>query len=407
MHKRHISFLLGSGFSVPDGYPTTSQINQKLKKIGQDEIHIHTSGSAWFLNGEKDLNSWSRPEEKLFVEKFLEFYNSEIMGAQGFHYEKFYDFYNELRRTDNLDNKCKAFFNKFRNDSGQEWDHYNFLMHFHDTFSQLLASQLSTKWPEPAAILKPYQGNYSGFLELIDELGQEYKVHIHTLNHDLLMERFAHTSTLRNNISDGFEELGSPFYGYHTLHKINENYKEGRPVAHYTVRLRRFTNEFSKQFCLYKLHGSIDQYVFNDNNKEYTHIKRLYGISVHEFMKEIKDEDGNLTYARGYTEVYPDFLSGTSTKILNYDRQSYYKPIFSHFVDNLRNSQILIIVGYGFKDPKINEFIQTEFIDKGGTKVIVIDIQKPDMSMFDEKYFEFFTDGIEKIDHHEILKFCK
>lgn len=27
----HFSFLLGSGFSVPEGYPTTSEINQEIR----------------------------------------------------------------------------------------------------------------------------------------------------------------------------------------------------------------------------------------------------------------------------------------------------------------------------------------------------------------------------------------
>lgn len=39
---KSFSFLLGSGFSIPDGYPSTSQLNEKLKKINADEIKILT-----------------------------------------------------------------------------------------------------------------------------------------------------------------------------------------------------------------------------------------------------------------------------------------------------------------------------------------------------------------------------
>jgi hypothetical protein len=373
---QHVSFLLGSGFSIPDGYPPTTQINNCLKAINQNAIHIHTSGSAWFLNGQDDPNSWSKEEQKLFVQRFLEFYNNEIIAGEVFNYEKFYDFYCELRRTDKLSDKIKKFFDDFRKESGQEYDHYNFLLNFHDTFSQLLASLLSIKWPEPVSLVRPYQRNYSEFLELLDGLGNKYKVHIHSLNHDLLMERFAHTETLGNKLSDGFEEYGSPFYGYHTLYKKINNYDIEEPVAHYTVRLRKFTNEFSRQFCLYKLHGSIDQYVFNYENKEYTTIKLLYGISNHELFKEIKNDKGKLEYYRGHTEVYPDFLSGTLTKILNYYRQVYYKPIINHFVNNLINSQVLIVIGYGFGDSKINEIIENNFLSDLRKKMIVVDIKK-------------------------------
>lgn len=401
---KNISFLLGSGFSVPDGYPTTSQINNRLKSINQNEIHIHSSGSAWFLNGQEDLNSWSREEQKLFVQRFLEFYNIEIIPGEEFNYEKFYDFYSELRRTDELNEKCKKFFDDFRKESGQEYDHYNFLLNFHDTFSQLLASLLSIKWPEPVSWVRPYQRNYSEFLELLEELGREYKVHIHTLNHDLLMERFAHTETLGNKMSDGFEEYGSPFYGYHTLFQKRNPNEEEKPVAHYTVRLRRFTNEFSKQFCLYKLHGSIDQYVFNFENKEYTTIKLLYGVSNHELFKEIKNDKGELEYYRGHTEVYPDFLSGTSTKILNYDRQVYYKPIFNHFVNNLKNSQALIVIGYGFGDPKINDYIENNILSDSRKKMLVIDVKKPVFSIVDKENVILIQNSISDICSSEILK---
>ena len=107
---QHVSFLLGSGFSIPDGYPPTTQINNCLKAINQNAIHIHTSGSAWFLNGQDDPNSWSKEEQKLFVQRFLEFYNNEIIAGEVFNYEKFYDFYCELRRTDKLSDKIKKFY---------------------------------------------------------------------------------------------------------------------------------------------------------------------------------------------------------------------------------------------------------------------------------------------------------
>jgi len=50
----NISFLIGSGFSEPAGFPTTSKINERLKKIDASEVCKHTSGDAWFLNGDDD-----------------------------------------------------------------------------------------------------------------------------------------------------------------------------------------------------------------------------------------------------------------------------------------------------------------------------------------------------------------
>ncbi len=395
----HFSFLLGSGFSVPDGYPTTSQINNRLKSINQNEIHIHSSGSAWFLNGQDDQNSWSRKEQKLFVQRFLEFYNNEVIPGEDFNYEKFYDFYSELRRTDDLNEKCSKFFDAFRKESGQGYDHHNFLLNFHQTFSQLLASLLLIKWPAPGHICSPYCKNYNEFFELLEILGISYKVHIHSLNHDLLLEQFFHSDTLGNKISDGFEEVGSPFYGYHISFDRNDN-----PLAEYKVRLRRFVNEYSKQFCYYKLHGSIDQYVFNDDNKEYTTIKLLNGISNQELYKEIKNEKGEFEYHTGHVEVYPDFLSGTSTKILNYDRQVYYKPIFNHFVNNLKNSQTLIVIGYGLGDPKINEFIENNFLSDSQKKMLVIDVKKPFNPIIEKENVILILNSISNIVASVIIK---
>ena len=283
--QKHFSFLLGSGFSVPDGYPTTSQLNESLQKINADEISIHTDMTARFLNGEVDINPWSRQNEKLFVQRFLEFYNEKILEGKPFNYEEFYDFYNELRKTEQLDDKCNKFFDDFKKESGLEYDHYNFLMNFNYTFNQLVFRLLLKKWPEPIGLSKPYQPEYREFLELLDELGKESRVHIHSLNHDLLMERFFSTDTLANKISDGFEELGSPFYGQHLNYKNNPSYK-------YIVRLKRFTNEYFKNFCLYKLHGSVDTYVFNFENKEYTMIKLPYGVQRNNLMKEILNNKG-------------------------------------------------------------------------------------------------------------------
>ncbi len=400
----NISFLLGAGFSIPDGYPTTAKINERLKKINQDEIHIHTSGTAWFLNGEEDLNSWSRKEEKLFIQKFLQFYNSEIIEGKVFHYEDFFDYYSELSRPNGLDQKSKKFFIEFNKQSEYAFDHYNWLLNFNETFNQLLASLLLLKWPESAQWTRPYQKNYAEFLELLDDLGQNFKVHIHSLNHDLLMERLFHTDTLAGKIDDGFEEEGSPYYSnFIDWRKMNKS-ENMEPVANYRVRIKRFTNKFSKQFCFYKLHGSIDNYVFNLDNKEFTTIKHMRGLSYHEFVKEIHNPDGSYSYHDGHTVPYPDFLSGTSSKILSYDRQEYYKPVHEHFIENLKNSKYLIIIGYGFGDSKINEYLIKHFLSDETKTLIDIDVKKPNSDILDISNVKFIKKSISKINRNEILE---
>src|SRR5687768_12615729 len=80
MSKRAtVSFLLGSGFSIPEGLPSVSQLNNRLAKINESEILIHSDQRAIFLNGAEDPNRWQRRDERLFLQEFLEFYNDVIL----------------------------------------------------------------------------------------------------------------------------------------------------------------------------------------------------------------------------------------------------------------------------------------------------------------------------------------
>jgi hypothetical protein len=397
---KHFSFLLGSGFSVPANYPTTSQLNQRLKKINETELHIHTDMSAWFLNGEVDRNSWSKKNEKIFVQKFLEFYNEQILEGKPFHYEDFYDFYFSLVQTEILDDKCQKFFDDYKEGTEVEYDHRTIIMNFSYTFIQLL-SKLLYRWTEPVTTLRPYPPPFAEFLELLGELGKEHKIHVHSLNHDLLFEQLSHSETIGGEFSDGFEEIGSPFYGEH-FH--NDNI-EDRTKAVLPVRLRKFTDEFSKKFCLYKLHGSVDNYEFNFENKEYSLIKIPYGVQKDNLKKEYINMEGRIDYYVDHSQIIPEFLSGTSSKILSYDRNSYYKPLFKHFVQNLKKSSKLIVIGYGFGDRKINEYLIDAFLTNELNRMVVIDIKKPLSNIMNYKNVRFIETSIENMTRKHIYEY--
>jgi hypothetical protein len=399
---KHFSFLLGSGFSAPDGLLTTTQINERLKKINADEIKIHTSMNARFLNDEVDLNPWSNAEEKLFVQRFLEFYNEQKLGGNPFHYEDFYDFYYELHQTETLDEKCQKFFDDYRNETKLEDDHHNLLMRFNFTFNQLL-SKLLYKWPVQVSFANECEPKYTEFLNLLEELKKNYKIHLHSLNHDLLVEKLSHSFTIGKNLSDGFEEIGSPFYGDHFHSDKNEDITK---VVH-TVRLRRFTNEFSKPFCLYKLHGSVDNYDFNFENKEYTMIKIPYGVQKENMRMEYFNKAGKRDYYADNFQIMPDFLSGTSTKVLSYERNNYYKPLFNHFTDNLIESEFLVVIGYGFGDTKINEYLVDAFLVDESKRIVVVDIKKPASALMENKNVKFIEKNISDVTREDIYNGMK
>lgn len=349
---KHISFLLGAGFSKPAGYPLASEINNKFKNLTYRDFMIHTSQSAWLIDRGIEQNWIIEKYQYMFVEEFIKFYNDKIIAGLDFNYEDFFDYYTDLYRRDELSDSENIFFTQF----GREYDyplgHHDLLHSFNSTYNQLIAHFITVEWPISASSLKPYsKQEHAEFLYLLEYLSGNYKVHIHSLNHDLLMEKYFHTQTLGNKISDGFDDSYSPYFANITL-DIN---KGGiRNPYTYDIRLRRFKNKYDSIFNLYKLHGSVDNYVFNLNNKKYDMIKWAYRINEGSVYKEITTHYGEIKKENFYMDVIPEFLSGTTEKLRHYERTVYYNQVFQHFFQNLSNSKHLIVIGYGFKDSKIN-----------------------------------------------------
>lgn len=374
-----VSFLIGSGFSVADGMPLVRDINRRLSSIKEDEIMIHSEMSAMFLNGQENPNDWNRREERIFLQEFLEFYCSEIVdGQDAFHYEDFFDFYSDFLLRggyEDDDNPINLFCDSFREkyeDSLDVADNYNLVSSFHNTFNQLLGGLLQrAKYYESITPLG--YPPYDAFIRFIGNLIEENQVKVHTLNHDLLFERICCVPPLWEEFSDGYYENGSPYYDFVEV---------PQPITkRYRVRLKYFQNKFDKKICLYKLHGSVDTYQFNiaDQGKDLTRVKSDYGLQ-HRFVKELQDaETGEYFYSNGWQNTYPDFLSGTTTKMLSYGNE-FYEILFDHFRNNLTRSKLLIVIGYGFADAGINQYLEDYFLKKG-KKMIVINPSKPNSEL--------------------------
>jgi hypothetical protein len=392
---KNISFLIGSGFSVPAGYPTTTSLNERLRKIDASEISIHTSGDARFLNGRTDPNArWMRIEQRKFVQMFLEFYNEIEVGPKGnFHYETFYDYYRSPLAGESYPEMLVKFLEDFRQNHGVKTDNHHLLLDFHHTFNQLIA-QLLTKTLKRVHLCKPYGPEYSTFLQLAEELAKTHRVHFHTLNHDLYMEHLAISDSINGNIDDGFEELGSTFFG-----ELYDEYER------YLVRLSRFTGKFGQQFCLYKLHGSIDHYWFYDDDKlDLIKLKRC--ISPMKIFKERK-KNGVLEYVNHPTDYFPDFLSGTTSKIERYGDGKYFPVILHHFKNNLQSSNTLITIGYGFGDPRINKFIHHDFLTDDSKTLVVVDVRKADTPLLTRNNVFFVGGGVSEMNIEFILDHMK
>ncbi|MBK9636381.1 MAG: SIR2 family protein [Bacteroidetes bacterium] len=179
--------------------------------------------------------------------------------------------------------------------------------------------------------------------------------------------------------------------------------------------MRYFNNDYSKNLRLYKLHGSIDNFILlkatspgatqysRDNS---VRVKRDFAVG--EFLMERLDETlQKYVYDRPFSENYPDFLTGTTEKIRLYN-DPFYDKLFSIFKSNLLHSNQLFVIGYGFQDKGINEFLENHYLIFN-KPMIVIDIKKPDSPLI-EKYNDqitFIDKGAIGVSYKEYMELVK
>lgn len=376
-----VSFLLGAGFSVNYGYPTANQLNNQIRNFELENYSIDGEGNLFQLEDpEQEDPFWysADSKRKFFLRELISLFLNQ---NEEFNYEEFYDFLVNPELLGNIDfkNKAQAFRDEYGLTSEEHLLEYNDRTLVSKTITMvnqlikiLLVDREGNNFYKPIHQMKPLPEEYFGFLQLIEKMGEDSIVHIHSLNHDMLFEKFYHTDWIKGNLSDGFEELGSKFYG-----RIEDNVM---------IRLAYFNHKYDTIFRLYKLHGSIDQYPFHHQNgdpREFIKIKPRLNIS--NLYKETYSDDKGYFYENDFTNYYPDFLSGTSSKILRYDDYGYYKEVFNHFKENLKSSTQLVIIGYGCKDSKINDFILENFDYNKYPTVIVDPYPSEDVKSFANK----------------------
>lgn len=394
--------LIGSGFSIPEGLPGVWQINKKLSKIKENEILIHSSQRALFLNGKNDPNKWVRRDEKLFVQDFLEYYNLTLDGAE-FQYETFYDYYSgymtKNENSEDIDRFCAEFNQKY---GFEDKSSYNRIRAFNDTFNQLLASLLQrAKYFEDIG----FQSHppYDAFISLIRDLVKKSDVKFHTLNHDIFFDWIARNhSDLFMHFSDGFQLEGSPFYG---VVKFDFNKGSDKEVhKRYYVKLEHFVDKFNTPLCLFKLHGSVlVRTVYAKNG--WSRLKDNYAIERF-YIEEMDEKLGIMKKGDVLEDVSPDFLSGTTNKMRYYSGDEYYKNLFNHFKKNLNNSDFLLVVGYGFQDEGINAYLEEHFLSKGGN-MLIIDPKLPKATLLDKysSQYKHLSKGITDVEYKEYLSY--
>lgn len=386
MATANISLLLGSGFSIPEGLPGVSSINKRLSKIKESDFYLFSDQTAGFYHSDwKDPNAWM-PNSRLdrqFVEDFTAFYVKEYLDSKidQYNYEKFYDFISDFLRFDKEKVKIDVFseiFNGKIQSKTYKQDSYNWVSRLKRIINQLIADLLflPKHYEDVGYTNYPY---YGGVFGLLREWLKENVVNVHTLNHDLFFDFIANRLTdLWQHYSDGYTEVGSSIYG-----QVSTKFRTDRGDVHktYNVRLKYYNGVYENKLRLFKLHGSIDSYILRVHyNHEEIRVKKDFGVK--DFLLErFDDEAQKYKYEAVFTDTHPDFLTGTTEKIRQYNIP-FYEVLFDHFKKNLHNSSKLLVIGYGFQDKGINNLLEQHYLIFN-KPVIVIDVMKPVCDLFD------------------------
>lgn len=383
MSEGVISILLGSGFSRPEGLPGVAEINEKLRTIKETEFYLLSDQRAGFYHSDwRDPNGWMPGSylDRLFLEKFTAFYCSEYLaGSSKYNYETFYDFMSEFERfkreKEKIDVFCDSFNGEIKSNIYRQ-NSYNWVARAKRIVNQLIADLLVLPKHYENAGYSNYP-NYGGIFGLIREWLKDNIVHVHTLNHDLFFDFIgSHLTDLWQHYSDGYTEYGSSVYG-----QVMTTFNTDRGKIHkeYKVRLQYYSGQYENNLRLYKLHGSVNSYVLRtQHGNEEIRVKKDFGVSDF-LMEKFNKESNKYKYEAVFTDTYPDFLTGTTEKIRQYNIP-FYDSLFTHFKNNLLKSAKLLIIGYGFQDKAINEFIENHYLIYR-KPVFVIDVKKPESEL--------------------------
>ncbi len=360
---KSISLLLGSGFSIPEGIKGVKKINEYIIDL-KDENFMISSDMIFILQDfKKDNESYLHRDDELFFIKFIKWYIDKT--ESDFDYECFYDFFTSFKRQGENSNEINEFFESFKRSTNIYFSRINgidsYLSRFSDYFNQLLSILLnSNKYYDTNGF--GYYDKYNNFILYLNQiLKNDYVVNVHTLNHDLFFE---HISTKHIDLSayftDGFSEFNSQYFGEF---RMNEQI-----IKKYLIRLKYFRNQFEKPLRLFKLHGSVDNYIadVSGHQLDLTRVKKDWKIG--DILKENRQ---NETYMNLYQNSYPDIISGAKSK-LHWYKEPFYSDLQNHFEQNLKNAEKLIVVGYGFGDSGVNKKIEELFLTTG-RKMIIID----------------------------------
>lgn len=342
--------ILGAGFSIPAGFPSGNLLNQKFFK-GLENKMLRMSSGEWTWD---EYDSASSNNGRLnydylnisyLLSEFVEKHQTKTYRI--FNYEEFYDWFienfnNKLlidELAEKVNRRLKSEFNIdhssnhiLKNPGSNEY------RKMFESFNYLIGDLLGRSYRQ-----EEEGDHYNPFIDYLISADND-DVEIFSLNHDILLEYLLNQRDVK--FSDGFSTENSCIVG--------EN-NEPLPC---------FQNLFTEKIKLYKIHGSLNYYrfeelirdgVINRNTGKYWFFKPGTYQNKH-YAKRIDPQTKKVVQDFNWNTV-PQFLTGKNKKEYFKD-QHFYKEIYSHFRASFVNCDRAIIIGYSYADTHVNEIIK-------------------------------------------------
>lgn len=352
---KHIAFLLGSGFSVPAGLPTASDISNATKTM------IDSSTYLSFQDGNSGI-----------LQCFV--LNQALGGCdkEWFNYEQFFDCL-EAEKAKDLDSKalfsfvdkgmCEFYWKCTTDDERNDTKHREQITEIYEALKKECDNDFSDYSRIVEGVEQTYQNfiansiigdtangkldhyldAYNGFLSILSHyVNQGYIIDVYTLNHDLYLESLLALTDLNGNVCNGF--------GGETKVICGKEFKEFS------------LNYFNNSIRIYKLHGSIDvhELSFADRTEKH-YIQIVDGYS---------DDNAFIMESTQFASILPLFLTGKTSKEKKYKLEPF-ATMLGEFKNNIGKAEKLIVIGYSGNDDGINEIIFENYSNWNDAYVVI------------------------------------
>lgn len=335
-----ICFLLGSGISIPAGFPETDDITRFL--FDCKHCYRHTTEEYVFQPGQRQLKPYT--ELIPIIKEFLQFLSTEVSqyykGKKAPNYEDLFYVVSQIddaqsKEYDNpaiqplIDKIPKGILDSWKNiwyrDRSLPEETRKYIM---DAVKHMLYLPLS----KSATYL-------SLFADAINDV-RVARLDVFSLNHDLLLEQYFVQNGIR--FIDGFSSLDG-------------NLRYWRPERY---------EEDEAKLRLHKLHGSINWCRVGSAREGW------YGDRIAIAINPDYAQDGRGNRFESYDKRL--FLVGTFNKMLEYTAKDIFLQLLCMFRQRLHASSQLVVSGYGFRDKGINSVLLNWIFSSKHNSLLVV-----------------------------------